>query len=165
MLILMAMGKTVVSRIIAKIDDTDVSHVALASPDICDGQIVFHSGISGVEMVSRHTFNNHYDVKRIYKVQSKYGISDSELLWGLLKSYEDAEYDYLATLYAGLWLLAKKMGIKLNRRNLWNNSNHYMCLEFAYRGLYNRDALNVVSLKGFENLLLEEASRGHISFY
>ena len=84
MLILMAMGKTAVSRIIAKIDDTDVSHVALSSREICDHGLVFHSSTQGVEIVSRDYFKKKHEMKRIYDIDVG-PYEESALLWSMMK--------------------------------------------------------------------------------
>ena len=154
MLILMAMGKTAVSRIIAKIDDTDVSHVALSSREICDHGLVFHSSTQGVEIVSRDYFKKKHEMKRIYDIDVG-PYEESALLWSMMKLYEGARYDYLATAYAGIYLLMRKIGISISSHNVWNNRNHFMCLEFAIRAIFGESPQEVIGLKAFEEKVKE----------
>ncbi len=148
-------GRTLASDIIAKVDDTDVSHVALASSTQTARHLIFHSISSGVRVSSRSAFQRKYDIKRIYRLGSSHSNED-DLLWSLFSMYEDRKYDYLAIAYLGLFLTLKKFGLHMPAKNLWNNRNHFICTEFVTLGVFG-DTDSMMSLKSLEKYILEKS--------
>lgn len=146
-------GKSIASDIIAAIDDTDVSHVALSSSSPGSRHIVFHSISSGVRISSRSAFNRKYDVKRIYRLSSSQ-TNEDDILWSLMSSYEDRKYDYLAIAYLGLFLALKKIGLHIPAKNLWNNRNQFICTEFVTLGILGHTD-SMLSLRTLEKYILE----------
>jgi len=148
MQIIFAKGKTFASNIITSVEENDVSHVAISSKYFLNNQIVFHSSVQGVEIVTRNYFKKKHDIKRTYDINTDH---DEELLLkNMMGLYEGKAYDYLATLYIGIYLLLKKVGLQLLARNLWNNRNHFMCLEFASVIIFGFDYPEIMGLKEFE---------------
>jgi hypothetical protein len=161
--VIFALGKTFVSKVIAAIDDTDVSHVALSSAKVAGNTLVFHSVTSGVKISTRHGFKQKYDVKRIYRLGSSYE-NEEDLLWSLLSNNEDKPYDFLAGGYLALYLIMRKMGIKLPDKNIWQNRNHFICTEFASAGIMG-EVNSMVSLRTLEKYILETSVHEQVKFF
>ena len=148
MQIIFAKGKTFASNIITSVEENDVSHVAISSKYFLNNEIVFHSSVQGVEIVTRNYFKKKHDIKRTYEINTNY--DEEFLLKNMMGLYEGKPYDYLATLYIGIYLIFKKAGLPLLARNLWNNRNHFMCLEFASVIIFGFDYPQIMGLKEFE---------------
>jgi len=147
-------GRGIASDIIAKVDDTDVSHVALCSSFRANQHIVFHSVSSGVKISSRSAFKKKYDIKRIYQLASTQ-TNEDDIIWSLLTMYEDRKYDYLALVYLGIFLTLRKVGLELPAKNIWNNRNHFICTEFVTLGILGH-ADSMMSLRTLEKHIVEK---------
>jgi hypothetical protein len=159
-------GKSWTADVIASIDDTDVSHVAFSSWRLLDRNLIFHSTSKGVNITTKKTFLKHYDIKRIYEIPVNDDFTESFILWKMIEKYEGAPYDYLALIYLGLFLLGKKLGIRLPAVNRWQNKNHYICTEFATLAIMGHTD-SMTSLKTLEQYILEKfATNDHrLSFF
>lgn len=164
--VLFCKGKSWTANLIASIDGTDVSHVALASWKLMDRNLILHSTASGVNITTKKAFLKKYDIKRVYEIPVNDEFSESFILWKLIEQYEGAPYDYLALIYLGLFLLCKKLGIRLPAVNRWQNKNHYICTEFATLAIMgNTDSM--ASLKTLEKYILEKFAQNdsRLSFF
>jgi len=166
MQVLFCKGKSWTANLIASIDDTDVSHVALTSWKLMDRNLVLHSTGKGVNITTKSTFLKHYDIKRVYEIPVNSEFSESFILWKMIEEYEGAPYDYFALIYLGLFLLCKKLGIGLPPVNRWQNKNHYICTEFATLAIMG-NTNSMASLKTLEKYILEKfATNDHrLSFF
>jgi hypothetical protein len=159
-------GKSWTANLIASIDDTDVSHVALASWKLMDRNLILHSTGKGVNITTKSTFLKHYDIKREYEIPVNDEFSESFILWKMIEKYEGAPYDYFALIYLGLFLLGKKLGIRLPPVNRWQNKNHYICTEFATLAIMG-NTNSMSSLKSLEKYILEKfaTNDSRLSFF
>lgn len=156
-------GRSLASHIIAAIDDTDVSHVALCSSSPSNNHLIFHSVSSGVRISSRAAFKRKYDIKRIYRLGSSWPNED-DILWSLVATYEDRKYDYLAIAYLGLFLSLKKIGFNLPAKNIWNNRNYFICTEFVTLGIFG-DTDSMLSLRTLEKHIQERSAYETVQLY
>jgi len=159
--VLFCRGKSWTANLIASIDDTDVSHVALASWRLLDRNLIFHSTSKGVNITTKKAFLKDYDIKRVYEIPVNDEFSESFILWKMIEKYEGAPYDYFALIYLGLFLLGKKLGIRLPPVNRWQNKNHYICTEFATLAIMG-DTDSMSSLKSLEKYILEKFATNDI---
>ena len=164
--VLFCKGKSWTANIIASIDDTDVSHVALSSWKLMDRNLILHSTGKGVNLTTKKAFLKKYDIKRIYEIPVNDEFSESYILWKLIEENEGKPYDYLALVYLGLFLLGKKLGFGLPLENRWQNKSHYICTEFASLAIMgNTDSM--ASLKTLEKYILEKFAQNdnRLSFF
>jgi hypothetical protein len=158
MQIIFAKGHSMLSDLIADIDGGDCSHVALASNEVMNGYLILHATHRGVEVMGRNTFKKHYDIKRIYEVPM-FAVPDKESWWfkDLLVHNDSKKYDYLGLFWLGLYTLLRRIGIKIKPQNLWQNKNHFVCLEFVTFAIWGVTD-STITLSELENRLKEKLS-------
>jgi hypothetical protein len=156
-------GKSLMSKVIAALDDTDVSHVALSSPGVGGNNLMFHSVTSGVKICTRAAFNRKFDVKRVYRLESSHK-NEADLLWHLISNYEDRPYDFNGIAYLGLFLMANRVGIKLPKKNIWQNRNYFICTEFVSLGIFGKPD-SMLTLRSLETLIQEKSRYERLKIY
>lgn len=163
MIVVFADSDSWTSKIIKAVDGSDVSHVAIYSPNIANGSIMFHSSREGVEMITRETFKRRYRIKRCYQVDPAGELTDAEIMGVLLRKYEDAKYDYLGVIFLGLYLLVSRLGLHVRARNLWNDRNAFFCTEFVSLGIFG-EIPEILSLTQLEKNIVDRMAYERVTF-
>lgn len=119
------------SKLIMWSTSEPVSHVAIDMPNERE---IIHSDLVGVHSVPRMDFLNAHKVSATFKIWL--GESDANQvatrMQDVVDNLEGGMYDFGALTYFAIRLTATKfLGVPFPKRNLWGDSDAYLCTEAA----------------------------------
>jgi len=60
--------------------------------------------------------------------------------------------------------MANRVGIKLPKKNIWQNRNHFICTEFVSLGIFGKPD-SMLTLRSLETLILEKLRYERLKIY
>lgn len=140
--VLFTRSELIGSKWIRELTGEDVSHCAILYFDK-----VIHSSYYGVKRVSYDEFSRHNDI--VYRVELPIAPKT------IIETYEKLKnkpYDYGALLFLGLRYIAMRCGIKMDYRNLWQDSGCFICSEFVSRAIIGEADSMITPYQLYEKL-------------
>lgn len=114
------------SKLICKVTNEPVSHVALSYHGI-----IIHADFLGVRFSEESSFRSSHEVVFEMKIE---GENNETKILELLKKYHGRRYDFGALLFLGFSLLLRHYcKIPLPKSNLWQSSGMFICTEWVSR--------------------------------
>jgi hypothetical protein len=133
------------SRWIRELTGEDVSHCAILYYDK-----IIHSSYWGVKKIDYVEFATHNEI--VHRVEVP--ISPVKVL-EIYDKYKNKPYDYGALLFLFIRYMALKCGIKMQYRNLWQDSGCFICSEFVSRAIIGEADSMITPYQLYEKLLQE----------